>query len=78
MEKYGELPHFRAAIHEGTVTATVIKSMKKCIVYHGDVLNTCARIMSLCSQYNVEFWFQHISKIGQVRIKSTKLPLPTR
>ncbi|MEA5402741.1 adenylate/guanylate cyclase domain-containing protein [Arcicella sp. DC2W] len=51
---FGEVPHFRAAIHEGTVTVTVIKSMKKCIVYHGDVLNTCARIMSLCSQYNVD------------------------
>ncbi|MFY7910413.1 MAG: adenylate/guanylate cyclase domain-containing protein [Emticicia sp.] len=54
IENFGEVPHFRAAVHGGIVTATVIKSMKKCIVYHGDVLNTCARIMSLCSQYNVD------------------------
>ncbi len=54
LTNFGEIPHFRAAIHEGTVTATVIKSTKKCIVYHGDVLNTCARMMSLCSQYNVD------------------------
>jgi adenylate cyclase len=63
--KYGELPHFRAAIHEGTVTATVIKSMKKCIVYHGDVLNTCARIMTFVANITLTFGFSTYQKLDK-------------
>lgn len=54
LKKFGLVPKFRAAIHEGTVTATVIKSVRKSIVYHGDVLNICSRIMGLCSQFDID------------------------
>ncbi len=52
LSKFQEVPHFRASIHSGVVTVTEIHSVKKDIVYHGDVLNTCARIMAQCSQFN--------------------------
>lgn len=47
---FGEAPHFRASVHAGFVTVTEIRTIKKDIVYHGDVLNTCARILEQCSQ----------------------------
>jgi len=52
LSKFQEIPHFRASIHAGMVTVTEIHSVKKDIVYHGDVLNTCARIMAQCSQFD--------------------------
>ena len=50
MDQFGEAPHFKAAIHAGLVTVTQIRSTKMDIVYHGDVLNTCARIVGECSR----------------------------
>ncbi|MES2892721.1 MAG: adenylate/guanylate cyclase domain-containing protein [Bacteroidota bacterium] len=49
IERFGEVPHFKAAVHAGVVTVTEIRSTKTDIVYHGDVLNTTARIMGQCS-----------------------------
>ena len=50
--KFCETPHFRASVHAGMVTVTEIHTVKKDIVYHGDVLNTCARIMAHGSKLN--------------------------
>lgn len=52
LNEFGEAPRFKAAIHSGFVTVTEIRTIKKDIVYHGDVLNTCARIMGQCSSLN--------------------------
>lgn len=46
---YGITVKFKAAVHSGAVMVTKIQSTKKEIVYHGDVLNTCARIMEQCT-----------------------------
>lgn len=53
--KYGLTPEFKAGLHCGTVMAGEIGSIKKDIVYSGDVLNTTARIQELCNQYKVDF-----------------------
>jgi adenylate cyclase len=50
LSEFKTTPHFRASIHSGMVTVTEIHSVKTDIVYHGDVLNTCARVMALCSK----------------------------
>ncbi|MBD0298265.1 MAG: adenylate/guanylate cyclase domain-containing protein [Flavisolibacter sp.] len=50
IKQFGEAPHFKAAIHAGLVSVTKIRSTKMDIVYHGDVLNTCARIVGECSR----------------------------
>ncbi|MFK7750568.1 MAG: adenylate/guanylate cyclase domain-containing protein [Kordia sp.] len=50
-EKYGLLPKFKAGIHGGTLMVTEVGSIKKEIAYHGDVINTTARIQSQCNTY---------------------------
>lgn len=51
-EKYGLVPEFKAGIHGGTLMVTEVGSVKKEIAYHGDVINTTARIQSQCNAYN--------------------------
>ena len=43
------------------VTAGEIGSIKKDIVYSGDVLNTASRIQEQCNQYNVNFLLSKIT-----------------
>lgn len=52
--KYGFLPGFKAGMHYGTVTAGEIGSLKKEIIFTGDVLNTSARIQGLCNQFGAD------------------------
>ena len=52
LKKYGVFPQFKAALHSGNVSVTWIGSIKKEIVYHGDVLNTTARIQDECNKYD--------------------------
>ncbi len=51
-EQYGFVPHFKAGMHIGKVTAVEIGEVKRDIAYHGDILNTAARIQSVCNDYN--------------------------
>ncbi|WP_192347346.1 adenylate/guanylate cyclase domain-containing protein [Algoriphagus sp. Y33] len=48
---YGLLPEFKAGMHMGKVTAVEIGEIKKDIAYHGDTLNTAARIQGVCNDY---------------------------
>ena len=50
-EKYGLIPVFKAGIHAGKVTAVEIGDIKRDIAYHGDVMNTTARLQSICNLY---------------------------
>ena len=50
--KYGEIPIFKAGMDVGIVTATEIGDIKREIAYHGDVLNTAARLEKKCSEFN--------------------------
>ncbi|WP_178346957.1 adenylate/guanylate cyclase domain-containing protein [Arenibacter palladensis] len=50
-EKYGFHPEFKASLHAGKVIFAEIGTIKKELAYHGDVINTTARIQSLCNQY---------------------------
>jgi len=55
LKKYDVYPEFKAAIHAGSVSVTWIGSIKKEIVYHGDVINTTARIQEECNKLNQKF-----------------------
>ena len=44
IESYGICPRFKGGLHGGTAVVTWVGEIKKEIVYHGDVLNTAARI----------------------------------
>jgi adenylate cyclase len=80
MKHYGILPEFKAGAHSGMVTAVEIGEHKREIAYHGDTLNTAARIQSLCNQYAQSFIIsQHLlDKIGthpRMQTKSLGLSL---
>jgi len=49
LEKYNSVPTFKAGVHLGKVTVAEIGVVKKEIAYHGDVLNTAARIQDQCN-----------------------------
>ncbi len=87
-EQYGRLPFFKAGLHGGKVTAVEIGEIKRDIAYHGDTINTAARIQSLCNTYqksllvsnifteNNELAKQfHFSKLGVVNLKGKQLPV---
>jgi adenylate cyclase len=52
--KFGLLPGFKAGLHYGKVTAGEIGSLKKEIIFTGDVLNTTARIQGLCNSFGAD------------------------
>ncbi|HPH84698.1 MAG TPA: adenylate/guanylate cyclase domain-containing protein [Ferruginibacter sp.] len=51
LENYGMLPRFKAGLHMGKITVIEIGEIKKDLAYHGDTLNTAARIQGICNQY---------------------------
>lgn len=53
-KKFDVVPSFKAGIHFGKVTAGEIGTIKKEILFSGDVLNATARIQSLCNNYQVD------------------------
>jgi len=55
LKKYGVHPEFKAALHAGRVSVTWIGTIKKEIVYHGDVVNTTARIQDECNKHDQKF-----------------------
>ncbi|MFT7281709.1 MAG: adenylate cyclase [Cyclobacteriaceae bacterium] len=49
--KYNLKPVFKAGLHGGLVTAAEVGVVKKELAYHGDVVNTAARIQGECNKY---------------------------
>lgn len=54
-EKYGVTPAFKAALHYGKVTRGQVGFIKKELLFTGDVLNTTARIQSMCKELHADF-----------------------
>ncbi len=50
-KKYGMVPEFKAGMSIGMVTVVEIGQLKKEIAYHGNTLNTAARVVALCNIY---------------------------
>jgi adenylate cyclase len=50
-DKYGVVPEFKAGASIGMVTVVEIGDIKKEIAYHGNTLNTAARIEAVCNLY---------------------------
>ena len=48
--RFGVAPEFRGGIDVGLVTVIEIGDVKREIAYHGDVLNTAARLLELCKK----------------------------
>lgn len=90
LTKYGIFPEFKAGIHTGKVIVTTVGKLKKEIVYHGDVLNTTARIEGKCNELDQRLLVsadilpylkqenEYLVKVkGEIELrgKSKKLPL---
>lgn len=50
--RFGVSPTFKAALHCGKIVVGEVGDIKSEIVFHGDVINTTARIERLCSELN--------------------------
>ncbi|MCK5456838.1 MAG: hypothetical protein KAI45_06890 [Melioribacteraceae bacterium] len=70
-EKYGVIPEFKAGIHFGTVIRAQIGDLKKEIVFNGDVLNTTARIQSMCNELGKKLLISE-ELFNQLEIKPNK------
>ncbi len=51
-KNFGTVPAFKAGIDCGKVTAVEIGDLKRDIAYHGDSINTAARIQALCNSFD--------------------------
>lgn len=51
MNKYGVVPEFKASINLGIIMIAEVGEIKRELAYHGDVLNTAARIQSMCNKF---------------------------
>lgn len=52
LREYGVEPVFKAGVHLGKVIVAEVGLIKREIAYHGDVLNTTARIQGKCNDLN--------------------------
>ncbi len=49
-DNFGIIPEFKAGLHGGDLMVAEVGVVKKDIAYHGDVINTTARIQSMCNE----------------------------
>jgi len=68
--KYGIIPEFKAGLHLGKVTVAEVGEIKKELAYHGDVLNTAARIQGKCNDFQKRLL---ISESMKTKIESKEL-----
>ncbi|NNF36432.1 MAG: adenylate/guanylate cyclase domain-containing protein [Saprospiraceae bacterium] len=52
LDTYGSVPRFRSGIHKGTIITTLVGERTKELAFHGDTVNTTARIEELCKKFN--------------------------
>ena len=53
-QSYGLVPQFKAGAHLGKIVVAEVGSIKREIAYHGDTINTAARIQGQCNVYDKE------------------------
>ncbi|MDW7693797.1 adenylate/guanylate cyclase domain-containing protein [Flammeovirgaceae bacterium SG7u.111] len=73
-KKFNMLPQFKAGIEMGAVTVAEVGEIKREIAYHGDVLNTAARIQERCNEFGRKVLFsENIEKklVEDYKINST-------
>ncbi|HWA82297.1 MAG TPA: adenylate/guanylate cyclase domain-containing protein [Fimbriimonadaceae bacterium] len=54
IQRFGLVPEFKGALHAGPVVATEVGQLKTQLVFHGDALNTSARILAECNGYKAD------------------------
>ncbi len=54
-KRFGTYPEFKAAAHVGKVTKTEVGNFRSEMAYHGDAVNTTARMQDLCRDLDEDF-----------------------
>lgn len=80
--RFGMIPGFKAGLHTGKVTTGEIGTIKKEIIFTGDVMNTTSRIQGLCNTYQAEVLISdtlleklhidsslHVASLGEVELR---------
>ncbi len=52
--QYGTIPRLRAGIHGGDVVTTWVGEARKDLAFHGDTMNTAARVEGVCKDLDVQ------------------------
>lgn len=86
--KYGIKPEFKAGIHCGEVTTGEVGTLKKDIIFTGDVMNTTSRIQSMSKEMDAgllisaalrdkfsEYTNYNLEEIGTICLKGKKEPV---
>ncbi|MBX2843987.1 MAG: adenylate/guanylate cyclase domain-containing protein [Flammeovirgaceae bacterium] len=86
--KFGVFPVFKAGIEMGEVTVAEVGEIKREIAYHGDVLNTAARIQEKCNEFHHNLLIsEHLQKeingfnhyktelMGNIQLRGKQNPL---
>ncbi len=55
LKRFGDFPRFKAAAHSGIVTKTEVGNFRSEMAYHGDAVNTTARLQDLCRPLGEDF-----------------------
>jgi adenylate cyclase len=87
-KKYGFVPFFKAGLNVGDVTIAEVGQIKREIAFHGDTLNTAARIEGKCNDYNKSLLFSQpikeliedknelpINLVGEIMLRGKDQPL---
>jgi adenylate cyclase len=87
LNRFGVVPEFKAGMNCGFVTVAEVGEIKKEIAYHGDVLNTAARIQNQCNTYKKDILISYAlhklmprfegfkgELIGEVILKGKHIP----
>ena len=61
--KYGIIPEFKAGLHLGKVTIAEVGEIKKELAYHGDTINTAARIQDKGNDFQKRLLISESMKI---------------
>ena len=88
LERYGCQPVFTAGANVGAVTVTEVGKHKREIAYHGDAINTAARIQGQCKALDRDFLISaslrdglgggrfDFTPLGQVELRGKGAPVP--
>jgi adenylate cyclase len=64
LQNYNCIPYFKAGLNAGIVTVAEVGKFKKEIAYHGDTINTAARIQGKCNELKQELLISENLKNG--------------
>ncbi len=73
--KYDFVPMFKAGLHGGKLMIAEVGTVKKELAFHGDVINTTARIQGECNAYNASLLISE-SLLNDLHLNTTFKSMP--